>query len=142
GPDVAFARTTHLHAEFDIVERDLKHVLIEAANLIIDGLANGEASRGDDADVLDKTQALHVARRVAGQELMPVKGVVVDPGVLKAAVRIEELGAHAADFRTGGMGRHFRKPATVANFDIVVDKSEHASLRLARREIVERREVE
>ncbi len=47
-----------------------------------------------------------------------------DAGMLDAPVRIEQLGAHRADIRLYGQGRHDLQPVRLDHQDVVIDEGE------------------
>ena len=87
-----------------------------------------------------------IARIVGGREAVRVAGDAAEPdhdaGVLDAPVGIEQLRADAAGLRAHRQRDHFGEPFAVRHLDVVVDEAEDRAGRLARRRIVQAREIE
>ena len=146
GPEVAVARRANLEAEIHVVERHRQRVLVQAADLLVDRLADHEAGGGDGGIVLHQPGAIEPALGPAGKIPEGVSGHSADAendaGVLDRVVGVIEHGPDAANLRPQGMAGHFFQPIRRDDLEVVVEQGDHVARRLLHREIVNRGIVE
>ena len=122
------AARIELEAQVDVVERDRKVVLVEAADREELVARHDQAGRSHRADLLRQPGALEIAGIVGALEAVAVARPAADPGehagMLDRAVGIEQSRADRADLGPQRLAHHQRQPVVVDHLDVIVEEAQ------------------
>ena len=145
-PHRKVASFAYFQAKIDVVIGHLEVDFVEAADFLVDRTADHHAGCGDGRIVLVDLKPLHIAWRVRlGMDKWMIGRAAQaehDAAVLDAAVRVVQLGADDAYFRTLSVVEQGVDPVFVQNGCIVIEQDQVLAAGLRNCKIVDRRIVE
>src|ERR1044071_7079757 len=141
GPHYPIAAFGQAQAKIDVVERNAQVFLIEPAQFFENSFADRHAGASHGRAILLEPGAIEISRMPARNMRERVPGHSAETknnsAVLQGPVRIPEPRPDGADFFPGGMTDHFREPARIVDFGVVIQQDQDVSPRLSRCVIVE-----